>query len=188
VKTEKLKQFFEQLRGKGNPTAQDIRNAAAAAGDVSEIIPVILSYTAGMGIDTAAELADLTKAQEAVRKTAEEEEKGRIPHFERVITAEIKPVSWIVKKTIERGTVVLVFGDSEIGKSFFAISLAASIATKTDFTDFFGCPVKKAGSRSVCRRRGNLRLVTAGLCMGNHSQYTPGWHACFPLYRRGELD
>jgi hypothetical protein len=141
-KDEKLKQFFEQLRGK-EPTAQDIRNAAAASGDVSGIMPVILNYAASMGVDAAAELADLTKAQKVVRKTAGEEEKGCIPHFERVTTAEIKPAAWIVKKIIERGTVVLVFGDSGTGKSFFAISLAASIATGTDF---FGYPVKRPGS------------------------------------------
>ncbi|MDR3193498.1 MAG: helicase RepA family protein [Treponema sp.] len=142
-KDEKLKQFFEQIRGTENPTAQNIRNAAAATGDVSEIIPVILSYAAGVGIDAAAELADLTKAQEAVRKTAEGKENGRMPHFERVTTAEIKPVAWIVKKIIERGTVVLVFGDSGTGKSFFAISLAASIATGTGFFDY---PVKRPGA------------------------------------------
>jgi hypothetical protein len=67
---EKLKQFYEQLRGKGNPTAQDIRNAAAATGDITEIIPVILAYAAGMGIDTAAELADLIKAQGTARQEA----------------------------------------------------------------------------------------------------------------------
>ena len=71
--TEKLKQFFEQLRGKGNPTAQDIRNAAAATGNIAEIIPEILSYAAGMGIDAAAELADLTQA----RETANEENATR---------------------------------------------------------------------------------------------------------------
>jgi hypothetical protein len=143
AKEEKLKQFFEQIRGKGNPTAADIKNAAAAAGDVSGIMPEILSYAAGMGVDAAAELADLTKAQATIRKKAEEEEKGCIPHFERVTTAEIKPVAWIVKKIIERAAVVLVFGDSGTGKSFFAISLAACIATGTDF---FGYPVKRRGA------------------------------------------
>jgi hypothetical protein len=66
--TEKLKQFFEQMRGNGNPTAQDIRNAAAATGNVAEILQEILSYAAGMGIDAAAELADFTSAHERARQ------------------------------------------------------------------------------------------------------------------------
>ncbi|MDR1100389.1 MAG: helicase RepA family protein [Treponema sp.] len=65
------------------------------------------------------------------------------PHFERVTTADIKPVAWIVKKIIERGTLALVFGDSGTGKSLFAISLAASIATGTEF---FGYPIKRPGA------------------------------------------
>jgi hypothetical protein len=67
-KAEKLKQFFEQLRGKENPTAQDIRNAAAATGNVAEILPEILAYAEGMGIDAAADLADFTNAQEKTRQ------------------------------------------------------------------------------------------------------------------------
>jgi hypothetical protein len=70
INTEKARQFFEQLRNKSNPTALDIRNAVAATGDVSEITPVILSYAAGMGIDTEADLADLTKAQDTARQEA----------------------------------------------------------------------------------------------------------------------
>jgi hypothetical protein len=74
IDAEKLKQFFEQIRGKGNPTAQDIRNAAAAAGNIAEIIPEILVYASAMGIDAAAELADFTNAQEMARqeKTVQE--------------------------------------------------------------------------------------------------------------------
>jgi hypothetical protein len=74
INAEKLKQFFEQLRGKGNPNAQDIRNAAAATGNVAEILPEILSYAAGMGIDAASELADFISAQEKARqeKTVQE--------------------------------------------------------------------------------------------------------------------
>ena len=63
INAEKLKQFFEQLRGKGNPTAQDIRNAAAATGNITEILTEILAYAAGMGIDAASELADFSNAQ-----------------------------------------------------------------------------------------------------------------------------
>jgi hypothetical protein len=68
INAEKVKQFFEQLHGKSNPAAQDIRSAAAAAGDVSEIMQVILSFAAGMGIDAEAELADLAKAQDTARQ------------------------------------------------------------------------------------------------------------------------
>ena len=68
INAEKLKQFFEQLRGNGNPTAQDIRNAAAATGNVAEILPEILSYAAGMGINAASELADFTNAKEKARQ------------------------------------------------------------------------------------------------------------------------
>jgi len=74
INAEKLKQFFEQIRGKGNPTAQDIRNAAAATGNVAEILPEILAYAAGMGIDAASELAGFTNAWEKARqeKTVQE--------------------------------------------------------------------------------------------------------------------
>jgi hypothetical protein len=65
------------------------------------------------------------------------------PHFERIITAGIPAVAWIVKKIIERGTLILVFGDSGTGKSLFAISLAACIATATEF---FGYPIKRPGA------------------------------------------
>jgi len=68
VKDEKLKQFFEQLRGNGNPTAQDIRNATVATGNVAEILPEILSYASGMGIDVTAELTDFISAQEKARQ------------------------------------------------------------------------------------------------------------------------
>jgi hypothetical protein len=67
---EKLKLFFEQLRGKGNPTARDIRNAAAATGNITEILPDILGYATGMGIDADAELFDLTGAQDTARQEA----------------------------------------------------------------------------------------------------------------------
>jgi hypothetical protein len=68
INSEKLKQFFEQLRGNGNPTAQDIRNATAATGNVTEILPEILSYAIGMGIDVTSEMADFTNAQEKARQ------------------------------------------------------------------------------------------------------------------------
>jgi hypothetical protein len=71
------------------------------------------------------------------------EAEGRKPHFETIDTGGIKPVAWIVKKIVERGAVVLLFGDSGTGKSFFAIFLAACIATGTDF---FGYPVKRPGA------------------------------------------
>jgi RecA-family ATPase len=92
------------------------------------------------GIDRAE--ADI-KALAAILEKRKKREQDKKPHFERVITADIKPVAWIVKKLIERGTVVLVFGDSGTGKSFFAISLAASIAAGTDF---FGYPIKRPGA------------------------------------------
>jgi hypothetical protein len=69
-KDEKLKQFFEQLRSKSNPTVRDILNAVAATGDVSEITSVILSYAASMGINAEVELADLTRAQDTTRQEA----------------------------------------------------------------------------------------------------------------------
>ena len=68
MKNEKLKQFFEQLRGKGNPIAQDILNAAAATGNVEEITTEILCYAAGFGIDVAEALSDLIKAQDKAQQ------------------------------------------------------------------------------------------------------------------------
>jgi RecA-family ATPase len=87
-----------------------------------------------------------TADAEALKRILEgrkENEALRKPHFERVITAGIQPVTWVVKKLIERGALLLVFGDSGSGKLFFAIALAAGIATGTDF---FGYPVKRPGA------------------------------------------
>jgi hypothetical protein len=70
ISAEKVELFFQQLRGKSNPAVQDIRNAAAATGDVSEIVPVILSCASGMGIDASAELAGLTGAQDTAWQEA----------------------------------------------------------------------------------------------------------------------
>jgi hypothetical protein len=83
------------------------------------------------------------EALKTILERRRDKDASRKPHFERVVTAGIKPVAWIVKKIIERGSVVLVFGDSGTGKSFFAISLAACVVTGTDF---FGYPVKRPGA------------------------------------------
>ena len=63
-KAEKIKLFYSQLRGNGNPTAEDIRNAASATGDVAEIIPEISLYAAGMGIDASVVLNELSQTCE----------------------------------------------------------------------------------------------------------------------------
>jgi len=68
INFEKLRLFFEQLRGNGNPTAKDIRNAASATGDITEITTAISSYAAGMGIDIASELNELTQARETAKQ------------------------------------------------------------------------------------------------------------------------
>ena len=143
-KTEKLTQFFEQLRGKGNPTAEDIRNAAAATGNIAEILPEILSYAAGMGIDATAELADLTQAQEKTKA----ENAGLVaiaapvnrPRFERIGNAVIEPITWVVKGILESGALCMIFGDSGTCKSFITVALSACIATGQDF---YSHPVKK---------------------------------------------
>jgi hypothetical protein len=136
TRPEKIKLFFQQLRG---GSSWDIRDAAAATGDVSNIADVITGYAQAHGIDVSEELTGLLAAQE---EASGEDKKGK-PHFEAIDTGEIKPVTWIVKKIIERGTVVLVFGDSGTGKSFFAVSLAASIITGTSFFEY---PVIRPGA------------------------------------------
>jgi transcriptional regulator with PAS, ATPase and Fis domain len=65
------------------------------------------------------EVAD-TDALKTILDRRGEKDALRKPHFERIITADIKPVPYIVKKILERSTVVLVFGDSGTRKSFFA--------------------------------------------------------------------
>jgi hypothetical protein len=140
TRDEKTKLFFGQLRGNGNPSAADIRDAAVSVGDVADIAGVITGYAAGIGVDVSAELAELLAVKDG---TGREAEKNQKPRFEVIDTGGIKPVAWIVKKIIERGTVVLAFGDSGTGKSFFAISLAACIATGTEFFDY---PVKRSGA------------------------------------------
>jgi RecA/RadA recombinase len=83
----------------------------------------------------------------ALRETLEEEAKKnevlRNPCFERIITSGIQPVAWVVKKIIERGALILVFGDSGGGKTFLAIFTAACVATGKNFFDY---PVKRPGA------------------------------------------
>jgi hypothetical protein len=172
MKAEKLKQFFEQLRGKGNPTARDIRNAAAAAGNIAEIIPEILGYAAGMGVDAAAELADLSGAQEAVHKTRD---KDRKPHFKRIGSEDITPIQWLVKKFIEADAIGMIYGDSGTYKSFLSIAIAACISTGKDF---YGMPVKK-GAVYYIAAEGAAGLIRRFRAWGQEN--TPINDA--PLYR-----
>jgi hypothetical protein len=72
TRAEKIKLFFQNLRGNA---PQDIRDAAAAAGDISDIADVIAGYIGGRGIDgAAAMIAGLSGAQEKARQKAAEEE------------------------------------------------------------------------------------------------------------------
>ena len=83
-------------------------------------------------------------------------EKNR-PHFERIGNAVISRLDWLVKKIIEAGSLLMIFGDSGTFKSFIAIALAACIATGREF---YGYPVKKGavyyiaaeGSAGIIRR------------------------------------
>jgi hypothetical protein len=92
TRTEKITQFFEQLRGKGNPTAQNIHNAAAATGDVSDIADVITGHAQAHGVDVSGELHELTGAQEqAGQKAAEEETAGSLAEKSGALANETNP-------------------------------------------------------------------------------------------------
>jgi Mrp family chromosome partitioning ATPase len=77
INVKKSTLFFEQLKGKRDPTVQDLLNAARATGNIAEITDVILSYAKGMGIDVTSELNELTQNREkamqdkAVQETVE---------------------------------------------------------------------------------------------------------------------
>ena len=71
--TELLKRFYEQLPK--SPTAQDIRDAAAHAGDTAPILENILAHAEYMGINAEKELADLYNARAAAQ--AEKTERKR---------------------------------------------------------------------------------------------------------------
>jgi len=54
---------------------------------------------------------------------------------------ESKPPTWLVQNYIEDQSLAVVFGDPEVGKTFFALDLACSISTGKDFHNL---PVKEA--------------------------------------------
>ncbi len=56
--------------------------------------------------------------------------------FEPVDVENVRPPEWIVRGLIERATVGAVYGPPSSGKSFFAVGLAASIATGRSFHGF----------------------------------------------------
>jgi hypothetical protein len=69
TRPEKIKQFFEQLPIE--PTVRDIRDAAAAVGDYSDIADVIAGYIGGREIAGAsATIAGLSGDQEQARQKA----------------------------------------------------------------------------------------------------------------------
>jgi len=75
-----LKRYFEQLPA-GKITAQDVRDAAAAAysGDISPIIETILAHAEAQGINPEKELAELHVAKEAAKaETAERNRRAKI--------------------------------------------------------------------------------------------------------------
>jgi hypothetical protein len=72
TRAEKIKLFFQSLRGN---SPQDIRDAAAAVGDCSDIADVITGYIGSRGIDGAeAMIAGLSGAQEQARQKAAQEQ------------------------------------------------------------------------------------------------------------------
>ncbi|GHU93697.1 hypothetical protein FACS189479_05440 [Spirochaetia bacterium] len=90
-----------------------------------------------------AEIALLSAVLELRKKNKSEEQRAHKPHFERIETSNIQATKWIVKKLIEAGSLNEIFGESGTGKSFLAISLAASVATGVDF---FGYKTKRPGA------------------------------------------
>lgn len=46
---------------------------------------------------------------------------------------EVRPIQWLVRGLIERDTLAMVFADPGAGKSFFAIDVAACVASGSDF-------------------------------------------------------
>lgn len=102
------------------------------------------------GLDiTVGEVGELLKEPIELEK--------KLPHFERIGSAKIIRLVWIVKRIIEAGSLSMIFGDSGTYKSFIAIAIAACIATGRDF---YGHSVKKGavyyiaaeGSAGIIRR------------------------------------
>jgi hypothetical protein len=60
------------------------------------------------------EAAD-TEAKKRILEERKRREALRKPHFIRIITTCILPIVWVIKRLVEQGTLLLVFGDSGAG-------------------------------------------------------------------------
>jgi hypothetical protein len=86
----------------------------------------IKKFTKNYGLDiTTGETGELLKDAFAY-------EKQRL-HFEKIGNAAVMAVTWLITGVIELGAFFMVFGDSGTLKTFFAIAIAACIATGRDF-------------------------------------------------------
>jgi len=92
----------------------------------------------------------------AAKVIAEKQKKGKTSRFIRIGGAKIEPARWIVKNCIERGSFNMGFGDSETFKSFWAIALAASVATGKEF---YGLAVKMKGAVFYIAAEGRRGII-----------------------------
>ena len=79
-------------------------------------------------------LCDKRFEEDKIDRWIEEAIKNQIKNFfVQVDKLETKPPNWLVPNYIEAESLVLLFGEPEVGKTFFSIDLACSIATGKDF-------------------------------------------------------
>lgn len=63
------------------------------------------------------------------------EEPPKPPLIKWIDTNNLKPPKWIIKGVLEDNAIAMLYGDSNIGKSFVAIDIACSIAAKQDWNN-----------------------------------------------------
>ena len=126
TRTDKIKQFFEQLPEK--PTAKDLKETVAKTGNITDIADVVLGYAQARNIDTS-KLKELAKAKD---KAGQNEAAAVIKSF-----ADIKPerVTWLWKNHIAIGKLTIFAGDPGLGKSQGTLDMSARLSRGDSFPD-----------------------------------------------------
>jgi DNA-binding transcriptional ArsR family regulator/anti-anti-sigma regulatory factor len=126
TRTDKIKQFFEQLPEK--PTAQYLKETVAKTGNITDIADVVLGYAQAHVIDTS-ELKELAKARD---NAGQNEAAAVIKSF-----ADIKPerITWLWKNHIAIGKLTIFAGDPGLGKSQGTLDIAARLSRGDAFPD-----------------------------------------------------
>lgn len=126
TRADRIKQFFEQLPG--NPSDKDLREAAANAGNITDIADVILGYAQAHKINTS----KLEKLIKTKNQLGQNEQAAVIKTF-----TDIKPekINWLWKNHIAIGKLTIFAGDPGLGKSQGTLDMAARLSRGKKFPD-----------------------------------------------------